>query len=339
VNVTVILCTYNRCRSLETALSSIAASTLPQGVEWEVLVVDNNSPDRTRDVVEDFCSRYPGRFRYLFEPHQGKSYALNSGIREAQGDVIAFLDDDLTVESTWLQNLTAHLHNGEWAGTGGRILPAERFTPPRWLALDGPYSMMGILYAHFDLGDEPRELEQAPYGANMAYRRKVFQKYGVFRTDLGPSPRTETPRPNEDTEFGRRLLTAGERLRYEPYAIAYHPVPENRIQKNYFLSWWFDYGRAMVREWGRGPNVWGVPRPYLNIVAVGINAALPNLWRWMFALNPQRRFYWKCRVWVAAGEIEEFYRLARPRKEKRRMGRPSVGATPSDASIRETNRP
>ena len=87
MNITVILCTYNRCRTLEKALTSVAASALPLSIEWEVLVVDNNSRDQTRDVVEDFCTRYPGRFRYLFEPHQGKSYALNTGIREARGDV------------------------------------------------------------------------------------------------------------------------------------------------------------------------------------------------------------------------------------------------------------
>ena len=311
MNITVILCTYNRCRTLEKALTSVAASALPLSIEWEVLVVDNNSRDQTRDVVEDFCTRYPGRFRYLFEPHQGKSYALNTGIREARGDVIAFLDDDLTVEPMWLQNLTADLGNGEWAGTGGRTLLAQRFAPPCWLALEGPYSSGGVFAALFDLGEEPCRLTRAPYGANMAFQKEMFEKYGLFRTDLGPSPNRETPRPNEDTEFGRRLLAAGERLRYEPSAIAYHPVPEGRIRKDYFLAWWFDYGRAVVREWGRGPDVWGIPRPYLNMLAIGITAVVPNLRRWMLALNPQRRFYWKCRVWMAAGEINEFYRLAR----------------------------
>ena len=123
MNTTVVLCTYNRCQSLERALSSIAASTLPQGFEWEVLVVDNNSSDQTREVVEDFCRRYPGRFRHVFEPRQGKSYALNTAISGARGDVLAFVDDDVFVEPTWLQNLTADLYSGEWAGAGGRILP------------------------------------------------------------------------------------------------------------------------------------------------------------------------------------------------------------------------
>lgn len=309
MEISVILCTYNRCQSLAKALGSVALSTLPESVDWEVLVVDNNSRDQTREVVEDFCRRYPGHIRYLFEPRQGKSYALNAGIREARGDILAFVDDDATAEPGWLQNLTAALQDGEWAGAGGRIFPAQTSSLPDWLAPDGPYSMLGVLCAHFDLGDTPCELNQPPYGTNMAFRKKVFEKHGGFRTDLGPGPGNELR--NEDTEFGRRLLAAGERLRYEPSAIVYHPVPEKRIEKDFFLAWWFDWGRAMVREWGRGPDIWGIPRPYLNILAVGINAVVPNLRRWMLALNPQRRFYWKCRVWVAAGEIQEFYRLAR----------------------------
>jgi glycosyltransferase involved in cell wall biosynthesis len=309
MKITAILCTYNRCKSLATALDSIATQTLPESVEWEVLVVDNNSRDQTRDVVEDFCRRHPSHFRYLFEPQQGKSYALNAGIREARGEILAFLDDDVTVDPRWLDNLTAPLHNGEWAGSGGRTIPKQTFTPPDWLALDGPYSMMGILYAHFDLGDRPRELDQAPYGANMAFRREMFEKYGGFRTDMGPCPGSEIR--NEDTEFGRRLLAAGERLRYEPSAVVYHPPPEYRIQKDFFLTWWFDYGRALAREWGRGPAVLGIPRPYFNILKLGTATMAQRIRRWMLALNPQQRFYYKCRVWVTAGQIKEYYRLAR----------------------------
>src|SRR5215471_9795294 len=100
MRITVILCTYNRCESLSTALESVAVSQLPPSISWEVLIVDNNSSDRTREVVEEFSHRYPGRFRYAFEPRQGKSYALNVGVREAKGDVLAFMDDDVTVEAS-----------------------------------------------------------------------------------------------------------------------------------------------------------------------------------------------------------------------------------------------
>jgi glycosyltransferase involved in cell wall biosynthesis len=308
MKITVILCTLNRCQSLAKTLESLTASALPDSVKWEVLVVDNNSTDHTREVVEDFCGRYPDLLRYVFEPQPGKSFALNTGVREAQGDVLAFLDDDVTVEPTWLQNLTASLQEGEWAGVGGRTLPAQTFSPPRWLSIEEPHNLGGVLCALFDLGDQPRELDRAPYGTNMAFQKKMFQKYGLFRTDLGPSPNRETPRPNEDTEFGRRLMAAGECLRYEPSAVVYHEVPQDRLKKEYFLAWWFDYGRAATREVGKRPDIWGIPRPYLTMLkAVTLLAGVRTL-RWMFALNPKWRFYCKCWVWKTAGEIAEIYR-------------------------------
>lgn len=313
MNITVVLCTYNRSESLRKALESVAASALPSSIEWEVLVIDNNSSDRTSDVVEDSCRRHPGRFRYVFEPSQGKSNALKTAVQEARGDILAFMDDDVTVEPAWLQNLTASLHNGQWAGSGGRTLPAQKFTPPRWLALDGPFSMGGMLYAQFDLGDKPRELDRAPYGTNMAFRKEMFEKYGGFRTDLGPGPSRDIPRFNEDTEFGRRLLAAGERLRYEPSAVVYHVVPQERIRKDYFLSWWFDYGRSSIREVGKRPDILGLPRYYFSIPK-GIAGILLVTLQWLFALNPQRRFFLKALVWYMTGQIVEIYRQSR-RKE------------------------
>jgi glucosyl-dolichyl phosphate glucuronosyltransferase len=315
MKITVIICTYNRHQVLAKVLESVAGSTLPAAVAWEVLVVDNNSSDQTREVVESFYRRNPVRFRYLFEPRPGKSYALNSGIRNAQSDVLAFLDDDVTVEPTWLQNLTASLHDGTWAGAGGRILLEEPFSPPRWLSLWEPYDLGGALCALFDRGDKPGQLDRPPYGANMAYRRVMFEKYGSFRTDMGPSPNREIPRPNEDAEFGRRLMAASERLRYEPYAIVYHPVPEDRVKKKYFLSWWFDYGRALVREWGRGQDVWGIPRRYLSMLKIGTIVMAPTVRKWITAMDPQERFFRKCWVWMIAGEVRECFRIAR-RKTK-----------------------
>jgi glycosyltransferase involved in cell wall biosynthesis len=306
MKTTVVLCTYNHWQSLAKALESIAALRLPEADEWEVLVVDNNSSDQTRQVVEEFCRRYPDRFRYLLEPLQGKSHALNAGVREAHGDVLAFLDDDVTVEPTWLQNLTAPLNDGEWAGAGGRTLLAQAFSPPRWLGLKEPYNFGGALAALFDVGEGPCQLDRPPYGTNMAFQKRVFEKYGGFRTDLGPQPGSQIR--NEDTEFGRRLMAAGERLRYEPSAIVYHPAPENRIQKSYFLTWYFDCGRAMVREWKRGPDILGIPRRCFTFFKL-VGTVLPVIsLQWMLARNPQRRFFCKCHVRMTIGQIVEIYR-------------------------------
>jgi glucosyl-dolichyl phosphate glucuronosyltransferase len=302
MNITVILCTHNRCQSLAKALASAAALRVPESVKWEVLVVDNSSSDQTRQVVREFASQYPGRFRYLFEPQPGKSYALNSAIREARGTVLAFIDDDVTVEPTWLTNLTATLCSGEWAGAGGRILPDKSFSPPRWLSLkDSRARYMLAPLALFDLGEQPGQLAEPPFGTNMAFRKEMFERYGGFRTDLGPRPGSEIR--NEDTEFGARLLAAGESIRYEPSAVVYHAVSEDRIQKEYYLDWWFDKGRADVRQFGIPSNaccVLGIPLYLFRRVAV---------WtlRWIVTLDPPRRFHNKLAVWGKAGEVVECY--------------------------------
>jgi glycosyltransferase involved in cell wall biosynthesis len=302
MNITVILCTYNRCESLTKTLESIAVLRLPESVEWEILVVDNNSTDQTRKVVEDFCRRYPNRFRYVAEPRQGLSNARNAGIREARGDVLVFTDDDVTFEPTWLQNLTKPLHNSQWAGVGGRIFPERAFSAPYWLALDGPYGMGGVL-AFFDLGPEPSDLAEPPWGANMAYRKEMFEMYGSFRTDLGRCRGSLIG--GEDTEFGRRLLSAGERLRYEPSAIVYHRVPKNRLHKSYFLAWWFNFGRAAVREAGRRPDTAKPHSRHSSAAKMsGTMQAITKL-RLMLTLDPQQRFYYMTRSWKAAGEIVE----------------------------------
>jgi glucosyl-dolichyl phosphate glucuronosyltransferase len=298
MKVTVILCTYNRCESLSKALESVAASSVPASVDWDVLVVDNNSRDQTRAVVEGYCRRYPNRFGYLFEPQQGKSYALNSGIRASNADVLAFMDDDVEVDANWLYNLTASLDGGQvWSGAGGRILPEMGFIPPPWLDSGTRYALAPL--AMFDLGASACELREAPFGTNMAFRREMFSKHGDFRTDLGPRPGSEIR--NEDVEFGNRLLVAGERFWYEPSAVVYHSVPPNRLNKTYFLAWWFDKGRADLRQNGRPEANWyigGIPIYLIRRLCV---------WslRWVCNIDPRRRFTCKLKVLGLAGEIAE----------------------------------
>ena len=252
MDITVILCTYNRCRTLAEALESVAASRMPADISWKMLIVDNNSSDQTQEVAQDYCRRYEGRFRYLFEPRQGKSNALNSGIRESYGSILAFMDDDVIVASDWFADLTRELHAGRWVGAGGRILARNTPLVPDWLPMEGPYSLSGML-ALFDLGDKPCRLECSPFGTNMAFQKAIFDKYGDFRTDLGPCPGSEIR--NEDTEFGRRLLNGGELLRYEPSAVVYHAIPESRLTREYLLAFWYDLGRASIREMEHRPDI------------------------------------------------------------------------------------
>ncbi len=310
MKVTVIIYACNRDMSLAETLASLAVSAVPELVEWEVLVVDNNSTDQTRSIIEDFCRRFPGRFRYVFESQPGKSFALNSGIRAARGNILAFTDDDVIVDPAWLQNLTFPMKDTYWAGTGGRTLPSAPFSPPSWLPFNGPFNMAGIVYAGYDICYKPCESEYGPFGANMAFRKTMFEKYGDFRTDLGPSPNKSVPRPNEDCEFSRRLFSRGHHVCYVPSAIVRHPVLHDRVTRQYLLSWWFDFGRAEAREFRTWPSHLGLRNSFVTIViTLGVDIPL-----WIVTLSPQRRFIRKCKLWGTAGRVAEVLRLGRQGK-------------------------
>jgi len=299
MTITLILCTYNRANSISTALESVLASILPPDLEWEVVVVDNNSTDHTRAVIEELSSRHPRRLRYLFEPKQGLSNARNAGISAAQGRVVAFTDDDVTVDPKWLQSLTQPLLDEQCAGTAGRILLGE-FRPPSWLAISGPHNLGGSL-VQFDLGGQSVLLDRAPFGASMAFQKSVFEEFGGFRTDLGRTGRSLIG--NEDTEFGMRLLAAGLRLLYVPQAIVYHPVLKERLTKRYFRSYWFGLGRALVRQRGERRSFWKVPRVYVKEFRQRLHWMSNEDRHWY--RNPQGRFYCEMHALQALGQIVE----------------------------------
>jgi glycosyltransferase involved in cell wall biosynthesis len=319
MHITVILCTYNRCGLLPMALESVAASAMPAAMEWEVLVVDNNSPDRTREVVESFVARYPGKFRYLFEKNPGKSHALNAGIASAKGSVLAFMDDDVTVAPDWLQKVTEPLREKGYAGSGGRVFPQWTAPPPRWIAKEG-WAVAGPLVS-FDRGPEGFALKESPVGTNMAFQKSIFVRCGGFRTDLGPSPNNEIR--NEDSEFARRVFASGAGIYYEPSAIVYHHIPPERLQKKYFLQWWFDKGRSEIREWGApsgaGWTIAGVPPLFLRRLAKWTA-------QWAFTFNPRFRFECKLKAWLNAGMIRECYAGSRAKLL-------TLGTTPPGTSV------
>ena len=315
MKISVIVCTYNRSKILSAALESIAASKVPEYVDWDVLVVDNNSNDSTQEVVEAFCSTHPRRFRYLFEPKQGKSYALNTGIRAASGDILAFTDDDIVVERDWLWNLAAPLQSGDWSSSGGRIALAPFQCPP-WLRIDGENSLGGVL-GFFDLGNTARKSTQPFWGGNVAYRKEVFARCGLYRTDLGR--RGEELLSNEDTEFSSRLLAAGERLWYEPSAIVYHAVPQDRLTKSHFLKFAYSQGRSRIRETAKRSSVFGVPRWCFSIPALAFRMLIPRVKRWLLAPDPQERFFYLWAVWGTLGMIAELPRVGAEEKNKDRM--------------------
>jgi glycosyltransferase involved in cell wall biosynthesis len=301
MKVTVIVCTYNRCDTLATTLESLAASTVPDSVEWKIAVIDNNSSDRTRQVVEDFSRRFPGRFRYAFEPRQGKPFALNRGVREAQADVLAFTDDDVIAEPAWLWNLTRNLFSGEWQGAGGKILPLNTAPIPDWI----PRDTYGVLWGSFDLGDECCDITRvAPYGANMAFRSDVFD-HGLFRTDIGPGVQGSRSTNCEDQNIGEGVLRRGGKLRYEPEAVIHHPFDTRRISRKYISNVFFQMGRYRALETESKPTIYGVPRRYFAIVKLLGFECPQRVYHWLSTFEPAQRFTWRILISSSLGQAYE----------------------------------
>jgi len=276
-------------------------------MEWEVIIVDNNSSDGTKGVAEDFVRKDPRRFRYIFEGRQGKSIALNTGIESAQGDILAFTDDDVLIDAKWLWQLKRVFDDFGCIGVGGRIVPLFTRKPPSWLIVDSWEPFLNALVA-FDFGEKPIALRIVPFGANMAFRKTAFAKYGVFRTDLGPTEKNQGGR-GEDSEFGLRLFAHNETLMYASDAIVYHPVEKKRMTRKYFRTWYFNQGRYEAKTIVNIPeqttSYFGVPRFFWRIL-------IDYVLLWMATRDKLMRSSREMDIYKKCGQIVEYFSSRAP---------------------------
>ena len=179
-DVSVVISTYNRAGNLDRALQSLFRQRDVERISYEVLVVDNNSTDRTRQVVEKYAKRPQVEVRYVFEERQGVSYGRNAGIHAARAPIVAFTDDDNEVDAAWIATIKTTLDaRPDIAAIGGRILPDWPSPIPAWLDRRH-WSPLAIL----DYGERPFATSQANpiclLTANLAVRRSVLEWLGGF---------------------------------------------------------------------------------------------------------------------------------------------------------------
>ena len=242
--VSAVLITYNRADLLGPAIDGLLAQSSP--ASFEVIVVDNNSTDGTREVVERQARDFPVTLRYLFEARQGRSSALNTGIAAATGEVLAMTDDDVRVEPQWLETACEALENPSVAYSGGPVVPIWETPPPPWLDLT-----RGDLWGTIAIqnhGDAPftyEEKRKVPLGANMAAKRSLFAAIGGFRADLGRSS-GRIVMGQEVPELLMRARAAGLRGVYLPAMRVHHHIPARRLTRSYFRTWW--YGKGVSRS-------------------------------------------------------------------------------------------
>jgi glycosyltransferase involved in cell wall biosynthesis len=258
--VSIVIPTYNRSNLLRDAVNSVLGQK--SQTSFEIVVVDNNSKDDTKLVVQSLIQSNPGKVRYVIETKQGNAHARNLGVTNAKGSIIAFIDDDVTVESNWLQVLKGVLDSREdVAFVGGRVLPEWSEAPSAWLTSDHWPPLALLDYGPEEMtiaGNNPRGL----LTANVAFRRNVFDEIGTF------SPHLQRVKDHigsmEDTEFLLRVCRSGKKGLYVPDMTVRAPVDVGRLTKAYHRRWHTGhghfYGVMNDSEWERSRfHLMGVP--------------------------------------------------------------------------------
>lgn len=266
----VIVPTYNRHQMLEQTLDSLFRGQIPATLEVNVTVVDNNSTDRTQQVVEEWERKFKGRLNYVFEKKQGRSSALNAGITSTDGDLIGMIDDDEEIDERWFARVQTAFSQPDVDFIGGPYVPKWGASPPDWL----PMNYVGVI-GWIDGGNVVIPFD-ANYpgilmGGNAVVSRSVFRKIGLYKTSLS---RTGTRLlAGEDEDMYRRLLDASARGFYIPDLIIHHYVPSERLTKRYFRKWcfWRGVSRGVLDKERQSPEVHlaGVPRWLYGAAARG----------------------------------------------------------------------
>ncbi len=244
IQASVIVCTYNRAESLRHTLNALAAQQLPSTVEWELIVVDNNSSDQTREVVLAAQAQF-ATLHYLHEPRQGLSFARNCGIAAARGEVLLFTDDDVRPEPDWIATVLAALEREQAEACGGYIAPDWEVAPPAWLT-ERFYGFLAIKTETAACRIDT--LDRLPFGANMAFRRQLFDRFGRFDTERGRKGNQLAS--GEDGELFARLIRAGIKVIHVPEARVHHRIEAFRVEKRYFRRWRSHTSRNLAQTAG-----------------------------------------------------------------------------------------
>jgi glycosyltransferase involved in cell wall biosynthesis len=268
---TVAICTYNRAQSLARTLDSLVAQT---EIDWacvDIIVVDNNCTDDTPAVVDAFRERLP--IRRVTENRQGLAHARNRAVAEFRGDILLFTDDDVRFDACWLAAYQDAIHRFSDADYfGGRILPDWGNAKPRWIR-DKPLPLIDGVLVWFDQGVKTRLFETTeppPFGASFAVRRRLFDKVGMFRVDLGTGGMGLGR--GEETEFLTRARGTGAKGVYVGEALCFHAYDRARLTPAALYRYGIACGRShnaiaeQLHRGGYGKAAWSLVRAMVQLL-------------------------------------------------------------------------
>ena len=262
IDITVLIPTFNRAEILRETLEAMCLVDR-DGLLVEFIVIDNNSTDNTKEIMESFINRLP--LRYRFEPKPGKSYALNSALdNESIGNIVVLTDDDVSPKKNWL--LAVRDSFKQWPDHhvfGGKVLtkwPDD--LDPAWWDVISRYGNWTL--GDHDYGDEAKPYQTGirPFGPNTWVHRSVFTKHR-FDESVGPKGKV-TKIMGQDGVFINSLVQSGYEPVYYPDAFVYHCIVKSK----------FTPRGLRQRVWSQGAG-----GPYYNgVCRSGLLIKHPILW-------------------------------------------------------------
>ena len=240
MKASIVICTYNRSDLLEESIRSLLKQDFPAD-QLEVIVVDNNSNDNTKNAVQALATASPVRITYAFEGRQGLSHARNAGIRHANGEIIVFTDDDIEATASWLTSLVSAFNGPDVACAGGPIRPIWPCDRPDWLTDEWlTYLTVNEFPGVREAGEF--RMPNYPFGANIAFRKDVFRTIGLFPANLGRIGKNLLS--SEEITLCRKIWSEGKRIAFAPDAVIYHKILESRLSKMWFYHRTYWQGRS-----------------------------------------------------------------------------------------------
>ena len=283
MKLNIVIPTYNRAESLKKTLVSLASAELPPNFQVQVTVIDNNSTDKTPRIVEEMMPHFTViKLEYLFEKEQGRSFALNTGIKNADGELLSAIDDDEEIDKQWFVEVEKTFRERwkELDFLSGKILPNLEIEPPVWVE---PLKVGALCWR--DFGDEEWVYDVSTpmiTGAHGIFKTDVFKEIGFYNEHIGV--RGKGFISGEDDVFYEQLIKSGKHGIYNPKLIMYHYVPAYRLDKSYFRQWLFGVGISrhladIHYKPVEGKRVLGVPRWMYRNALSGIAAKVKNTFK------------------------------------------------------------
>jgi glycosyltransferase involved in cell wall biosynthesis len=223
MRVSIIIVTRDRAADLLKTLQAMRQVALVDGLETELLVVDNGSSDGTADVVRG-CGAVGISLRYTYEPLAGQVIGRNRGLAETTGEMILFTDDDVRPPADWLSRMCEPMAQGRADAVCGGVMLAPHLTRP-WMT---PLHRSWLASTEWITPGEVRSM----VGANMAFSRRVLQRVPCFDPELGPGAAGF----GDDGLFASQLLAAGYRIHDGLDVRVEHHCEASRLQRESWLT-------------------------------------------------------------------------------------------------------